>query len=153
MGYVYMFQSFLCSVKLLLAVLGWAAHLVSGLEGAGSEVIWTCLRAPGIEPMWGEEKISVWRATSWSAEKSNSKSYSTYLEKSEKYFPLTTVLKIYMTRLILNYKAKRSLKNTFNNKKKQALLSHVREKIEISFYSPHRKYHEIIAVWRNDQNI
>lgn len=55
-----LFRSFLCLVKLLWAVLGWAAHLVSGLEGAGSEVIWPCLRAPGTAPMWEEEKISVW---------------------------------------------------------------------------------------------
>lgn len=49
--------------------------------------------------------------------KSTSKSYSSYLEKSEKYFHLTTILKIYMTRLILNCKQKEVQKNTFNNKK------------------------------------
>lgn len=41
-----------------------------------------------------------------------------------------------MTLLILNYKAKRSLKNTSSDKRnKQALLDHVRENTEVPYYS------------------
>lgn len=135
---LYISQSFPCLVKLLLAVLGWKrpTHLVLGHEVAGSEVIWTCLKAPGTESTWEVEKKSVWSHKlvyrgrgrgERMREGRRSKSYSSYVEKPERYF-CDNHLKTFMTLLILNDKAK------FRNYS-QYLLNHVRDKTELSFLS------------------